>query len=272
MKFTSVPKNFKSYFPSPKLTPKIRLPLKILILSPHPDDECITSALALRLQHENHAQITNVAVTLGSLESRKQARKNELINACKVLNIKTIFCSEDWDKKKIEIKNIIEDLQPALILVPHLKDHHPTHIKTGKILKELIPHLKIKNLLIAHTEFWHPMHNPNLLIEVPDKILDLQIKALKKHKGEITRNPYHLRLQAWMMDAVRRGSETIGNAGSPTVKMTYGVIYRLELFILGRRKKLKECPSFLYAKDDIGSYFSRLLEPAFSSKTNKKLE
>lgn len=34
------------------------------------------------------------------------------------------------------------------------------------------------------------------------------------HAGEVKRNPYHLRLPAWMMDNVRRGSEVIAGPGS----------------------------------------------------------
>ena len=32
---------------------------------------------------------------------------------------------------------------------------------------------------------------------------------------EVRRNPYHLRMPAWMMDNVRRGAELVGGQGSP---------------------------------------------------------
>ena len=37
-----------------------------LILSPHPDDECVIGGLALRLMRESGVRIVNVAMTLGS--------------------------------------------------------------------------------------------------------------------------------------------------------------------------------------------------------------
>ena len=42
----------------------------VLICSPHPDDEVLTGALALRLSQEESATIYNLAVTLGSDPAR----------------------------------------------------------------------------------------------------------------------------------------------------------------------------------------------------------
>ena len=53
-----------------------------LILSPHPDDECVIGGLALRLLRESGVRIVNVAVTLGSNRARQQERLEELQGAC----------------------------------------------------------------------------------------------------------------------------------------------------------------------------------------------
>ena len=55
---------------------------KVLIFSPHPDDECIIGGLALRLLREAKWNVINVAVTLGSKRERRAARLRELKNAC----------------------------------------------------------------------------------------------------------------------------------------------------------------------------------------------
>ena len=47
---------------------------KVLIFAPHPDDECITGALALRLMREAGKQIINIPVTFGSNEKRHAGR------------------------------------------------------------------------------------------------------------------------------------------------------------------------------------------------------
>jgi len=59
---------------------------RVLIFSPHPDDECITGGLALRLLREAKWNVVNVAVTLGSDRVRQAARRRELQNACAALD------------------------------------------------------------------------------------------------------------------------------------------------------------------------------------------
>ena len=53
-----------------------------LILSPHPDDECIMGALPLRLMREAGFRVVTVAITLGSNLSRRKERLDELKKAC----------------------------------------------------------------------------------------------------------------------------------------------------------------------------------------------
>ncbi|MGP8217904.1 MAG: PIG-L deacetylase family protein, partial [Limisphaerales bacterium] len=58
---------------------------KVLVFSPHPDDECIVGGLALRLLREAKWNVINVAVTLGGKKERRAARLRELKNACDFL-------------------------------------------------------------------------------------------------------------------------------------------------------------------------------------------
>lgn len=269
MDFTSYLESLSSPFSHSELIAKPTLPFTVMILSPHPDDECITSTLALRLMHENGAHIINVAVTLGSKKERQKERLKELTAACEDLQMELVVLNDDWKKKARELKSLIQKYQPQLILAPHLKDHHPTHIKSGKLLKESIKGLKLKTL-VAWTEFWHPMSKPNLLIEAPSEVVELQMEALLKHVGEVSRNPYHLRLPAWMMDNVRRGGEMIGNTGGDVPSYPFGVIYELQLLRNGKTSK-PELPSpFLSSFADLGQIFNEILEAASGSKTKVK--
>jgi hypothetical protein len=75
----------------PGARPKIQANApNVLIFSPHPDDECITGGLALRLLREAKWNVVNVAVTLGSNRARQAARRRELQNACAALGFKLI--------------------------------------------------------------------------------------------------------------------------------------------------------------------------------------
>lgn len=269
MEFTPILQAFASLFPPSVLSVKKSLPLTIMILSPHPDDECIIGSLPLRLMHENNAHIVNVAVTVGSKVERQQDRIQELTNACELLEMELVVLGDKWSVKEKELKSLIQKYQPQLILAPHLKDHHPAHIKTGQLLKKVLANLKTTTTLVAWTEFWGIMSKPNLMVEVPSEILELQMKALAMHVGEVSRNPYHLRLPAWMMDNVRRGSEVIGGKGEASVQMAFAVLYQLQISKKGKLSSLK-VSSFLDSKTDIGQMFKLILDAASGSKTKVK--
>ena len=269
MEFTPLIQALSSAFPTYPLIQKSSLPFTIIILSPHPDDESIIGSLPLRLMHENNAHIINVAVTLGSNKARQKPRLKELQNACAFLEMDLDLLSEDWPSKAKELKALLQKYRPNLILAPHLKDHHPTHIKTGKLLEKVLKTYKF-NTLVAWTEFWGAMEKPNCLVEVPGEILEMQMKALAMHEWEVARNPYHLRLPAWMMDNVRRGGEIISQLGAEVPQMPFGVIYHLQLFKNGKFTNAKLPSPFLSSLADLGQIFNEILEAASGSKTKVK--
>lgn len=270
MEFTKILKSFSQHLPSSQLIKKPSNPFTVMILSPHPDDESIMGSLPLRLLHENNAHIVNIAVTLGSKIERQGAREIELKSACELLEMECLFLAESWAKKAKELKSLIQKHQPDLILAPHIKDHHPTHIKTGELLKKVLTSTKLPATLICWTEYWGQMKKPNILVEVPMEILELQMRALALHVGEVSRNPYHLRLPGWMIDNVRRGSEIVKGKGSEAPSMAYGVLHQLQIYKKGEFKTLKLKSPFLDASADLAQIFKLILEAASGSKTKVK--
>lgn len=220
---------------------------KVLIVSPHPDDEILQSALAIRLQQENGLQVINAAVTLGSDKSQRARRLKELNGALKFLKFKSYILPESWGQKKNELIKIIKNEKPALIIAPHALDQHLTHQRTSTLVKESTSGFRGH---IAWSEFWSPQQNPNLMIEVPLRIYVKQYKALEFHKGEIERNPYHLRLQSWLIDNVRRGSEIIQRPGSTSLCMTMGQIYHFKK----NHKASESFHPFAFSHDDLSDW------------------
>jgi LmbE family N-acetylglucosaminyl deacetylase len=270
MEVTNVLNSFSSLFSSSPLILKNSTPFTVMILSPHPDDESIVGSLGLRLQKENNAHIINIAVTLGSKKERQAERAQELQEACEVLDIENVVLHENWKIKEKELKSLIQKYQPQLIIAPHSKDFHPTHIKTSQLAKKVLLSLKKETILVAWSEFWGQMTKPNILVDVPQEILELQMKALTKHRGEIERNPYHLRLPAWMMDNVRRGSEIISGQGMKAEKISFGILYQLQLSKFGKIKNLKMKDSILSTETNIAQMFRLILDAASGSKTKVK--
>lgn len=214
---------------------------KVLLFSPHPDDECIIGGLALRLASEAKWNVINVAVTLGSDVKRRNARLAELQAACRSLGFGLAVAGwEDihptarrenqasWHEAVRITAEILTEQQPHAILLPHANDRHPTHVGTHLLVMDALKMLPPAfGCHVVETEFWGQMTEPNLLVEISAGHLADLIAALGCHTGEVRRNAFHVRLPAWMMDNVRRGSELVSGLGTAAPDFAFGTIYRL---------------------------------------------
>ena len=223
---------------------------RAMLFSPHPDDECLTAALPLRLRRQSGLKVINVAVTLGSLESRRASRRAELERACARLGFECLVPQSRgldrinlatrrhhrsaWAHATTLLAEVISGCLPELIFLPHAGDAHPTHRATHYLVLDALrlqrPHL---DCWLIETEYWAPLARPNLMVESsPEDVADM-MAALACHRGEIARNPYHLRLPAWLIDNVRRGSELIQGRGAVAANMMFGTLYRRRRWVNG---------------------------------------
>ncbi|MBK8175370.1 MAG: PIG-L family deacetylase [Rhodospirillales bacterium] len=239
-----------------------------LLFSPHPDDECLTGGLALRLRREAGMRIINVAATLGSERSARSRRRGELARACAVLAFATIIPGEDgfedinpvaraqgsrqWSAAVDAVARILVDHQPEIIVVPHGADGHATHIGTHHLVFDALAILPAAfRCRVIETEYWSPMTQPNLMVESSiDDVADL-IAALAQHAGEVARSPYHLTLPAWMIDNVRRGAETIGGWRARARPFVFATLYRASMWSDGRLQPCQTTKRMIAADADI---------------------
>jgi LmbE family N-acetylglucosaminyl deacetylase len=202
---------------------------KVLLFSPHPDDECITGLLPLRLMRETGRQVINVPVTFGSNEERQVARALELENACAYLGFRNFRPADEL--QPLEVKDIVSVLvrfQPDVIFVPHADDWNSRHVSTNFLVMEALDEMDPDfSCLVVETEFWRAMSEPNLMVEGDATYLADLVAATSLHAGEVARNPYHLLLPAWMQDNVRRGSELIGGQGHEAPAFGFATLYCL---------------------------------------------
>ena len=239
-----------------------------LIFSPHPDDECIVGGLALRLQREAGFRVINIAVTLGSKTSRRKARLKELTAACeflgfdleqiapggleKITPVARVQEPKRWESAVRATAALLWRHKPAVIFLPHVHDWHPTHIGTHWLVMDALATLPADfSCTLVETEFWGQLPAPNQLVESSEKDVADLVAALALHAREVRRNPYHLRLPAWMMDSVRRGAELVGGSGGKAPGICFGTLYRLSHWenrapvfaaskILGAAKRLRQ--------------------------------
>ncbi len=239
---------------------------RILLCSPHPDDECVIGALPLRLLRERRMNVVNVAITQGSRRDRQAARLAELQGACDYLGFELVPTRQNgleniqlttrdrdrdyWNEAVTVLAKIIEQQAPQLIFLPHANDWNSTHIGVHFLvmdaLRTMPPGFYCR---LVETEFWGAMNEPNLMIESsPADVADL-ITALSFHAGEVRRNPYHLRLPAWMIDNVRRGGELLGGKGAEPPDYTFATLYRMSRWNRGKVEAL-DMTSQTFSCDD----------------------
>jgi LmbE family N-acetylglucosaminyl deacetylase len=224
---------------------------RVLIFSPHPDDECIIGGVAVRLQREAGMRVINVAVTQGSNKARQAARLEELRAACDYLgfglvetipgglekiNVKTRTAEPaHWQQAVDVIARILAAQTPAVVLFPHDADWNSTHIGTHHLLMDALARQpRSFSCHVVETEFWGAMATPNLMVESSVDDLADMITALSFHAGEVRRNPYHLLVPAWMQDNVRRGGELVGGQGGAAPDFAFATLYRLRRWSGGR--------------------------------------
>ena len=235
--------------PPPVYTVKSNAP-KVAILSPHPDDECVMGALALRLKRETGATVVNIPVTFGSNPARKAERKEELTNACKWIGfeihdlkdgglekITPESRSQDtkhWEQAVSNLTRTIELIKPDILFFPNATDWNRTHLGVHLLTLDSLNQIKSASITLIETEFWGQIKEPNLLVESSSKEVSDLVAALSHHEGEVRRNPFHLRLPAWMQDNVRRGAEVVGGQGGKAPDFEFATLYRVSRMEKGK--------------------------------------
>ena len=245
---------------------------RVLLFSPHPDDEVIIGGLPLRLRRELRWNVLNVAVTLGSQHARRSERLAELRACCAYIGFGLIETKPGglegihfktrtsqtaaWDQSVRCLEEILREQKPRAIFFPHADDWNSTHIGTHHLVTDALARLgEDFSCLTVETEFWGAMDDPNLMVEsTPAEVTDL-LNALTFHVGEVRRNPYHLRTPAWMMDNVRRGCELVGGQGGAAPDFLFGTLYRLRRWSGGQFHPVLTKGTFLSRSDELRPLF-----------------
>ena len=243
-----------------------------LFFAPHPDDETIVGAMALRILREAKMKLVNVAVTQGSRKERQCERLRELQGACDYLGYGLQTTAPNglervtsrtrqsdpkyWAGMVSVITDILAKHQPRVILFPHECDWNGTHIGVHHLVMDALRQMPASfACYTVETEFWGAMDDPNLMAEVSEQDLADLIAATTFHVGEVQRNPYHLLLPAWMMDNVRRGAELVGGQGGAAPDFKFAALYRLRKWSRGGLGKVYEGGRQLPAAANAGTLF-----------------
>jgi N-acetylglucosamine malate deacetylase 1 len=259
------------FSPLPRPAPASDAP-RALIFAPHPDDECLMGGLPLRLLREAELRVIDVAVTLGSDQARRGPRLAELNAACAFLGFELATAGPGglarinpasrtadpahWESCVAVISELLDRQAPRVIFFPHEADANSTHLGTHHLVMDALGRQPASfECAVIETEYWSTMAAPNLLVESTAADAADLVAALSFHAGEVSRNPYHLSLPAWMQDNVRRGGELVGGQGRAAPDWTFATLYRVRRWRGGRLESAYNGGRLLSATDDSRGLF-----------------
>ena len=193
---------------------------KVLVFSPHPDDETIACGGYIAQSVQRGAEVKIVLVTDGNKHSLQNLRYSEFKTAAGILGVpidNLIFLNYPDGKlaqqSQAEIEKIFQNQidihNPDIILYPHPSDNHKDHITIGNIVEKILEQSTNRKIaykyLVHHNLYPHPKkYAPDLYTLMPIRLItfdggwerlmlseetkNLKQKALKSYQSQL-KNP-----------------------------------------------------------------------------------
>jgi len=228
-----------------KLTKETEIPRnkKIIIFSPHPDDDVIGMGGTIIELVKNGNKVLCVYITSGvsarnavkgdmSVEEKEKIRRTEAEQASKVLGTNIHFLSLPYfhglTVKNEHIEKVIKLLEkenPEVIFAPHKHERHPTHKASMSIVLRALKRCNLTNLNeIWFYEILSPIRTPNIIITFGEEAMEKKIEAIKAHESQIERRRYDIGIKGLntFRGILRDSILGVGYGGFNNVEITYG--------------------------------------------------
>ncbi|MHA2288983.1 MAG: PIG-L deacetylase family protein [Promethearchaeota archaeon] len=211
----------------------IVVPKRMLVFAGHPDDEIISCGGTILKYQALGSEVFVVVATSGlggyaKSEQKteiKQRRKKELELIQETLKCKIIelgYAELEINSEHVsEITNLIRDIKPQVVLIPHYSDFHRVHRNLSLITKEAIYHCSTGKAYGGSQRNWTPLgvyyyESPSCKFQYIESsvFIIVDIEKYWSIKKEIFNNVYKSqkevleRVVGWAEDtAVLRGNE-----------------------------------------------------------------
>ena len=174
---------------------------RLLVLAPHPDDEVIGCGGVLA-QHLGDGRATRVViVTDGSEAGDAAVREEESRRGLAIIGGATAEFLHFRDRQlqdhggplSEQLRTILRDFVPDLILVPSPVEMHPDHIALARTFCELIQNDEtlFADLAVARVAFYEVSSpiRPNALVDIT-AVADVKYEAVAAHRSQRTYRDY----------------------------------------------------------------------------------
>lgn len=212
--------------------------MRVLHVSPHPDDELIGApATLMALRDAGHA-IVNLACSLGRPEDAER-RRGELEEACRRAGFEQLVAA---GPPAAEIGALLDGRDFELVVGPSPHDRHPGHELVGRAVRDALearPHPSRWWMW----GIWAELPFPTTVVRYGEARASEIAAALEAHGGELRRNDYRVLVAGRAAAATVLAAELVfgfgaGRLDGPFAEVTSEVVRRDGAWRLGAARVL----------------------------------
>lgn len=172
---------------------------RVLVLSPHPDDESIGCGGTLRKHVIEGDVVTAIFMTSGEQgghgrppEVMRRVREAEAKRAVRILGIQHIeFWGEPDGALRAmravvnRLRQTIRRLRPHVIYLPHEREAHPDHRAVGRALRAAMRNNPgdMNKMIARMFEVWTPIERMDVIVDITHYI-DVKLKAIRQYRSQ----------------------------------------------------------------------------------------
>ena len=211
---------------------------RILVVSPHPDDAPISLGGAMAMLGQQNRVVTAVMCTghrsfiYGTQRSERIAiREAEVTAESRTLGVEPRFLrlpfyDSNYETSEEDIARtmeLLEEIDPDWVFVPHQKDTHPAHMASRRVaLESLRRHVAGTRKVVEEWDYEGPwaLFNRgefNTIVTVPRLSFERKLQAIRAHASQLARTPYDVAAEslARLRSALVPESELAGFGARP---------------------------------------------------------
>jgi N-acetylglucosamine malate deacetylase 1 len=178
--------------------------MNVLVIAPHPDDECIGCGGAVCRHVQRNDAVHAVFLSSGELglkqlprEEACAIREAEAKAAGKVLvlsSMEFLRCpdwtmGEDVEEVSRRLAPILARTAPGLLYLPHPGEWHPDHKAAVAATRSAVRLSGIPKPELRAYEVWTPMAEYQHVEDISD-VMPAKLRALRKHRSQISQWDY----------------------------------------------------------------------------------
>ena len=215
---------------------------RILVFSPHPDDEAIGCGGTLRQHSERGAEVRVIFLTSGEQGSHvmtpdmtRQVREREALAAADVLGIRSV---EFWHAPDgalrssaqlvARISRAISGFRPDCLYTTHPAEAHADHRAAARLLLRVVRELPEPRPVLRLFEVWTPLQHFDVLEDITGQ-LEAKRRAIQCYASQCANLRFDdastaLNLYRGLMHNEERGgyAEAFLEAGEPRTRLCDG--------------------------------------------------